>query len=326
MNVVKIFLISAFLLVFSVGVFAQDEIQTENSKSEKAELVDEFGKLGDCDRSARFDALLRELHNNPNLRGVVIVYQTESVLPANYDSLARIYRNYVRFRRFDANRIEIISENFRKEQTTELWTVPNGVDSPKPSNTIPKPTTPIDKAFIFDNNTLSYYEDAIMSDEFLLDSVKARSEAEQIAEEQENNLEETAEEISNETEVQNVVEDPEIEQRTTEEIDAEKFHWANEKFGEVIKNHKDSRGLIIFYADEQEYDLGKIQTHIEQGVRRITKSAEISPDKIQVIFGGYRNFIEAEFWIIPKKAEQPQPKPEEREVEIIETETNSENL
>ncbi len=73
--------------------------------------------------------------------------------------------------------------------------------------------------------------------------------------------------------------------------------------------------MIIFYADDAYYDVSKLQSHIEDGRRRIAEAAKISPDKIQVIFGGYRNFIEAEFWIVPKRGEMPKPKPEEKLIE-----------
>ncbi len=39
-------------------------------------------------------------------------------------------------------------------------------------------------------------------------------------------------------------------------------------------------------------------------------------------FGGYRNSVEAEFWIMPKKGEFPQPTPEQREIANPENEPN----
>ena len=82
--------------------------------------------------------------------------------------------------------------------------------------------------------------------------------------------------------------------------------------------------MIIFYADDAYYDIGKVQSHVEDGKRRIAEAAQISPDKIKVVFGGYRNSIETEFWIVPKKGKMPTPTPEERPVEEFESEVNLE--
>jgi hypothetical protein len=322
----KLFTVCAFLLAFSLAVFSQDDYHSsdssEASQSEKAEKIDEFGRIGECDMRARLDGFLSTLQNTPNLRGVVITYQGKDVLPANYDSTARLYENHFRFRNFDTNRIEIISGSFREERFTELWTVPNGIDSPTPTETIPKPTIPSGKTFLYDRNHISGREEGDFSEEFILPSVKAQQEAEQRAYEEENQPENTDEETAVEDTIQTVEAETEIEKPSPEEIEETKFHWTNEKFGELIKNQKDSGGVIIFYADDAYFDVGKLQSHIENGKRRIAEVAKISPDKIQVVFGGYRHSIEAEFWIVPKKGESPKPTPEERPIEEIENEIN----
>jgi hypothetical protein len=102
------------------------------------------------------------------------------------------------------------------------------------------------------------------------------------------------------------------EETLEEEI---KFSWVNEKFGKELKKCKDSTGVIIFYADELEYDILKLQYHIEEGKHRIAKASEISPDKIKVVFGGYRDEIQTEFRIVPKNGDEPVAKPKERESE-----------
>ena len=76
--------------------------------------------------------------------------------------------------------------------------------------------------------------------------------------------------------------------------------------------------MIIFYADDAYYDVSKLQNLIEEGRRKIAEAGKISPDKIQVVYGGYREMVQAEFWIVPKKGESPLPKPEERPIEETE--------
>ena len=82
--------------------------------------------------------------------------------------------------------------------------------------------------------------------------------------------------------------------------------------------------MIIFYADDQIYDIGRLQTFIDEGRRKIIRKSNLAPAKIQILFGGFRNSAEAEFWIMPKNGAFPTPTPEERPVE--ETEEDLENL
>jgi hypothetical protein len=327
----KFFTVCACLLAFSLTAISQDEpeasVLTETTKSEKAEKVDEFGSLGECEFSARLDNWLILLHNNESATGFVIFYQGKNVLPAEYEKnfpvAERRARNYIAFRNVDSIRLTFVNGGFREQASTELWIVPNGAEPPEPTDTVPRPKIPSNKTFLYDRNFISGTELDDSSQEFILPSVLAQQEAEQKAYEEasraENAVEETpVEEATAENAVdlaQPVEEETEIEKPTPEELEEAKFHWTSEKFGKLIKNRKDARGVIIFYADDAYYDVGKLQSHIEDGKRRIAAAAQISPDKIQVIFGGYRNSIEAEFWIVPKKGEMPKPKPEEKPIE-----------
>ncbi len=330
MNIRKIFIICAVILAVCVNFYAQNSWEKyrsgNSSKSEKAEKVDEFGRTNECDRGARLDNLFIHLLNDSTLRGVVIVYKGTDVLPANYESrtdrsLIRFYRNQILFRNFDASRIEFIEGGFRNTQMTELWIVPSGVVIPKPSETVLKPELPTNKTFLYDQNHLAdiSYNEIDYLEEYLLPSVKAEREAEQREFEEYLKSEETSE-IETTEEIE-----PE-QPKTPEEIEAEKFFWANERFGEVIKDQKDASGVIIFYADDQIYDINKLQTFIDEGRRKIAKEASISPAKIQIVFGGYRSSVEAEFWIMPKNGAFPTPTPETRPVEEPEDETDEENL
>lgn len=316
------FIVCVFLLAFSVLVFAQNDYQSsdldETTKSEKTEKIDEFGIMGECEYGARLDNWLAKLQNEKNATGYIIFYQGKDVLPAQYETNAyeRRARNYITFRGIDQTRLVFVDGGFREKISTELWLVPNGAAPPAPTDTVEKPTIPTGKTFLYGISDLWGGEDNSLLDEYILPSVKAREEAEQLAYEQENTTEEVIEEkVTEEPETSTVEQEIEIAQPTLEEIKEAKFQWTNEKFGELIKNQKDSRGVIIFYADDAYYDVGKLQNHIEEGKRKIAEAAKISPDKIQVLFGGYRRNIETEFWIVPKKGESPKPSPEERVVE-----------
>ena len=317
----KITQILALTFLLALVSFGQEDVEPIQNQDSKIPIkVDEFGSIGDCDLGARIDNFFIELNNNPSATGYIILYQGKDVLPAEYDShqMERRILNQLAFRRYDSVRIIFVRGGFRDELATELFLVPNGAVAPEPTGTIPAPTTPKDKTFLYDNNALGsdYYYDFL--DEFILSSVKAKMEEETRLAEEQAKTEESNSEESIETEVETVEETFEIEKPTPEEIEEAKFSWLNEKFGEVIKKQKDSSGVIIFYADDARYDVGKLQNLIEEGKQKIAEANKVPTAKIQVVYGGYRGMVQAEFWIVPKKGESPTTRPEEKPVEETE--------
>lgn len=308
-------------LFFALNFFAQDSAElVENQDSKIPIKIDEFGKVGECDLNARiYNFYLVSLLENPSATGYIIIYHGKNQLPASIDSnlMEKRIRDQIRFLRLDASRIVFVKGGFRDEIMTELFLVPNGAAAPEPTDTIPAPITPKDKAFLYGNSTLynDYYD---FTNEFILPSVAARMEEENRLAEEAAETEELNSEESIEAKVETVEVTFEIEKPTPEEIEEAKFSWVNERFGELIKKQKGSSGVIIFYADDAYYDVGKVRNLIEEGKRKIAEASNISVGKIQVVYGGYRNMIEAEFWIVPKKGESPTPRPEERPVEETE--------
>ena len=315
-------LIHTLALTFLLALvsFSQENAEPIVNQDTKIPIkVDEFERVGECELGARIDSFFISLIENPSATGYIIFYQGKDVLPAEYDSsqMERRVRNYLSFRRFDTVRITFVRGGFRNEAATEMYLVPEGANAPEPTDTIPAPTTPKDKTFLYDNNILfsDYYN---FLDEFILPSVQAKIDEENRLAEEEAKAEELSSETPIETEAEAVEETFEIEKPTAEEIEEAKFSWVNEKFGDLIKNQKGAKGVIIFYADDAYYDVSKLQNLIEEGRRKIAEAGKISPDKIQVVYGGYREMVQAEFWIVPKKGESPLPKPEERPIEETE--------
>ncbi len=306
--------ILALTFLLATVFLGQENTESISNQDSKIPIkIDEFGRVGECDLGARIQNFFIELNNNPSAKGYIIFYQGKDVLPAEYDSsqIERRIRNEISFLRQEESRIVFVNGGFRDELATELFLVPNGAVAPEPTDTISVPTMPKDKTFLYDNNAL-YSDSYDFLDEFILPSVKAKMEEEARLGEEQARAEElnSGEPIENEAET--VEETFEIEKPTPEEIEEATFSWVNEKFGEIIKKQKDSSGVIVFYADDAYYDVGKLQNLIEEGKQKIAESSKIPTDKIQVVYGGYRERVQAEFWIVPKKGESPTPRPEEK--------------
>lgn len=318
----KIFLITWFLLPLGADLRAQEKPANRedytNREKKVAVKIAEYGAAGECERSAIADLFFSALAENPDATGYVINYQGENVLPAEYESSlrARQIRQAIAFRRFDASRIVFIGGGFRSEAASEFWLVPTGADKPTPTDTVPKPALPKNKTYLHDNKgfTQAYEEeDSILSD-FILPHVKAEIAERQRLDEEEwekNDPQGAAEyKASLASEVENPPEEP-----TREELDEARFFWLSGNFGDAIKHQKGARGVIIFYADDLYFDVNKLHAFIDEGRRKIAGDAKIPIEKIQVLFGGYRDRTQAEFWIVPKKGEPPIPTPEQRKTE-----------
>ncbi len=281
------FLISVIIII-SVASFAlSQEIKP------KAEKIDEFGAINECDLGARIDNLFITLQNNPESKGKIIIYKGLNVLPGQLESqnswLSRFIHNYILLRGFDKSKIEIIETGFRDERVTELWIVPKNAETPKPINLKLKPKFPINKTYLYDSKYLSQENYETEPYIFLLPKIKAEYDNE--------DSDSYSKELKND------------ELKFYEE---NKFFWLNDNFGKVLKNNPKLYGEIIFYADDTLLDTAKIKKFIQEGKDKIINDTKILPDRIKITFGGYKGFVKADFWIVNLDDKQPIPTPEER--------------
>lgn len=314
-KIVSFVLLTLLLSSFVCGQVADEPVLEPDTKN--AIKIDEFGFLNECDAGARVDILLSRLQNEPSATGYIIIYQGKDVLPADYESSRRerFIKNQLLFRNYDAGRIVFIRGGFREELSTEMWIVPSDADAPTPTNTVPAPVTPKNKTFLYDKNFLQTEEYYFYLDELILPSVKAQIEEKNRLVEEQLEVEKSNSGQSAFTEEETAEENFELPKPTPEEIEEAKFVWVNEKFGALIKNQKDSHGVLIFYADDAYYDVGKLQSLFEEGAQKIAEANKISVSKVQVVYGGYRGMVEVEFWMVPKKGKNPLPIVEGRPVE-----------
>ena len=314
-------------LILSAVCFAQHDlgggVEVQESSSEKPNLLDEFGRLPECDLRGRYDLFLSELSQNPASQGYVMLYQGTEVLPANYDSPAaeRMIRNHLMFRGFDASRVTVINGGFREEGFTQLWIVPPGAVPPSPEYSLPKPEIPTNQTFLFDRDYLALEEEDQEKSDYFLQSYKDELEAERIKWEEEYRLERLANgeqdvDVEPEPEAEEYSEIEEDESKLTEEEELDhKFSWLSDSFGSLLAKRTESRGVIIFYADDERFDIQKIRGLIDEGVERLHTSANLKGSRIEVVFGGYRSSTDVEFWVVPEEGDDPAPNPEERPVD-----------
>jgi len=286
--------------------------------------IDEFGRLGECDLSARIQNLYIELANNPDSKGYIVTYHAADELPSLYDrSPMRDYiTRTITFLRLDESRVTFIEGGYRKILTTELYLVPPGFSAPEPAETVEKPTMPKDKTFLWHSSAIWDEDEDDPTAAFVLQSVKDKLEIEAKLAEQEDaaaaaqNADDSRSTIDGEitSEASPSEDAPDVETPpTAEEIKEMRFSWADPRFGEELARRDKAKGVLIFYADDKYYDIQKVKDFVNDGRDVIANKSGIDLKRIRVIFGGYRSSIEAEFWIVPPKGKPPKASPSERD-------------
>ncbi len=198
---------------------------------------------------------------------------------------------------------------YREVETTELWIVPPGGEIPHPSDALEAPTLPANETYLFDRKYLGPSEEWGGMDTFELQSVIDEREREI----QQSNSEQEDLATENDEPVIEPVEPPAPEP-AEEEIPApeETFYWLSSSFIDKVKADQDNKGIIIFYLDEETYDLQKVRAHIEKAIEKTSLEQKIEAGRFEIIFGGYRQWVIAEMWIVPKSGRVPELAPEER--------------
>jgi hypothetical protein len=304
-------------LLFSLFIFGQDALdnqETSNDQNPKeTRKVNEIGQTSECDLSNSLQNIRDgELGADPTAKLYIIVYNGKNVLPSAYDNnkFQRQIRTQMDFLPLDETRVVFVDGGFREEVFAEFFIVPKDGEIPKPSKTVSKPQIPKNKAYLFDKSI--FYD----SQEFVFDSILANQEAERLKDEQDYAREHPEENVENlPEELPPGVVETETSPEEYEEPKLPAFYWINSRFGEILKGEKTTKGVLIFYADDQYYDLGKVKPEMESGKKHIMAETGISADRIEIIFGGYREEITVEFWVVPNKGKRPKPTPDERKPE-----------
>lgn len=304
----QIIFAALILLGFSFSGAAQDAVsdqQPEQNKYRETRLFDEFGATSHCDLGARIQNLYIEVSQNSGTRGYIIIYRGADTLPAQQTEAAaqrnlNRVKDQIAFLNLNAELIELVDGGLRKNNTiwNEVWIVPKGGAIPQPTQTVEKSKLPTDKAFKVDQSYFSIYDAQIEKPDL------------EAPEETETPVVETPEPAEEVSEIQT----EEISETETDEYSEETdpYDWISDYFAEQLRGDKNFKGVVIFYADETEYDLAKLRANIDEGMRKSSEKSTVDLSGVKVVFGGYRASSVIEFWIVPPGAKEPTPTPEEK--------------
>lgn len=279
--------------------------------------IDEFGRLPDCELKSRVDALFISMGNNEGSRGYVIIYRGATAPASERDELAfgtmkRRFESFIAFRKYDPAMVEFIDGGFRDYGglVVEFFLVPaNGV-LPTPTDTVEQPVLSLDTTFIAETGWIWFEDARIVKDEpeiveeYEVTPPDPDTVDEYPAETEIGETEPAYDEESGYTEQER----ESIEPGTPEYDESQRAEF----WEKLLKANSDARGTIVFYADDQEYDLSIAKSLIEDWLQRTAKNSGLDLTRVAVVYGGYRESLKAEFWFVPKRGEAVIPKPDAR--------------
>lgn len=296
----KIVLIMALI---SLPVFANAQ-SSEDFSGKKTELIDEFPILAECDFSARIDNLFIHLMNNPESKGYIFLYRGAKSLPSEQSDEYLVrhesrIRNHINDRGYESSKIVYIDGGFVEGESFvhRMWLVPNGSKVPNDLKTVAKPELPENKSYLADKRSM-YLEKALI--EYTVS----------VAEEDTDSIEYNyTKEIYTLNESDNSEETIDSE----EEAEIEDHYWVSDFFVEKLKENKKLSGIIFFYVNPENYNLGIAEEILQKNLQDYKIKNKTDLERIRLVYGGYRENPEVEFWIVPENSPDPQPSPEKKD-------------
>lgn len=77
----------------------------------------------------------------------------------------------------------------------------------------------------------------------------------------------------------------------------------------AIQNSPDSRVYIVVYGGRRDTKRDEVKIRSARMKRYMVENRSISPEKIEMIDGGYRETFIIELWIVPAEKPAPAPRP-----------------
>jgi len=238
---------------------------------------DNFGDISEKEFAPKLKKFFNLLRKSNSLQGNVVFYNNLNDSPfkqTNYFARRKtqIYSMYLS-NEYDSPRITYVFGGLREKMTTELWLVPVGGESPQ----------------IINSGELAkgekYKLEILGTEKINFNEAKLKAEVKE-------------DEDSNDTEF-------ELEAQLNSKDFAKEL-------AEVLSRDKTWRAVLIFYADEDEYDIQNSRQIIESLLQPYVKTSNLDLNRVKIIYGGYRVNCEIEIWVVNKNGIEPEPMPDEK--------------
>lgn len=122
------------LSAFGQTIFAQTK--SENIAVQKAELVNSGGYVGSESESANIDHLRTAMQNNPNSKGVFVLYRGEICKYGEVEAHIRGLNVSLTGKGWKTSDFAILQGGYKESFNLEYWMVPENGGLPIPNSTI----------------------------------------------------------------------------------------------------------------------------------------------------------------------------------------------
>ncbi len=287
-KVMRIQICFLIVLLFLLSSVASTQNVSNNSDSnltiiKQTTKFDNFGDISEKEFAPKLKKFISLLRKSDSLQGYVVFYNSFNDSPfkqTNYFARRKTqtYSMYLSNEWLNQPRITYIFGGLREKITTELWLVP--VDGERPQ--------------IINSGELAkgerYKLEILGTERIDFNEAKLKKEAKK------NVCSYNPYNIESEFEL---------------ETESDSKDFAKE-LDEVLSRDKTWRAVLIFYADEDEYDIQKSRQIIESLLQPYVKTFRLDLNRVKIIFGGYRANPEIESWVVNKNGIEPEPMPDEK--------------
>ncbi len=242
-----------------------------------------FGNISEKEFAPILKKFINLLRKSDSLQGEVVFYNSFNDSPFKQTAYfarrkTRTYSMYLSNEWLNQPRITYTFGGLREKMTTELWLVPVGGEHPQIINSGELAKDERYKLEILGTERIDFNE------------AKLKKEAKE-----------------NVCSYNPFIIESEFELET--ESDSKDFA---KELAEVLGRDKTWRAVLIFYADEDEYDIQKSRQEIEGLLQPYVKTSSLDLNRVKITFGGYRANPEIESWVVNKNGIEPEPMPDEK--------------
>jgi hypothetical protein len=259
------------ILLTTITVFGQETRIPQPTK------FDEFGDVDEREFGPKLKSFYDAVRSTQNSQGFLIVYGGLSETPFKQTDyyLSRKVRALLKYagRGYDAPQVTVAYGGLREKPVTELWIGAYGSEFPVSKERV-EPLKKLD-AELVGTEKLNFEQARIRSEN--------RSPAT------------TIEAVSDGT------------------IKKRKKYGADfpQDLSRLLKKDAKFRAVLIFYADEESFDIEKSRQLVEGFLTKDFEAAGLDASRVKIVYGGYRERPEVEIWLLPAaNGVEPEPVPD----------------